>query len=337
MSRRRKSLPEEQDECNKKLQTMEKNVNTLIENDINRVKSKQELEEIKQYIELIQSKLTTLKEECKRLKVQNTEQKILLLKTQLKTAYDNKIYEFKHKFEEENCFQWLEDLRVLFIESEDEQRATIPLDGPTTPHGSDKYQKNVKKLREQIKDLGLQLKGLDSKSISDICKGKKHGGRDEITFALYGKEDELVDFAKSKQGWVDGLKNKLQDQYEFGVKRAKEIAKKVGTYSSLFGSAYTLFSYVTGNGKEVVGLVAAIVGFAILATTAPRQYDRYSEEIKQELKKELEKVTKIKGIDVKFINLEDNYEFRVIIKRKSLLKEKVGALAKPTRRPTLKF
>ncbi len=242
----------------------------------------------------------------------------------------------KQAKEESNCFQWLEDLRVLFIEGEDEQRATIPLDGPTVPHGSDKYEKNVKILREQIKDLGLQLKGLDSKSISDICKGEKHGGRDEITFALYGKENELVEFAKSKQGWVKSVLNNMKERYEFGVNRTKQLVKQVGGMSAtLFGSAYTLFSLVTGNGKEVVGLIAAVVGFAILATKAPKQYLRYSEEITQELKIELEKVTKIKDIDVKFIDMEDNYEFRVIIKRNSLLEEKPGALAKPTQRPEL--
>ena len=36
---------------------------------------------------------------------------------------------------ESNCFQWLEDLRVLFVEDEDEQRATIPLNGSITLHG----------------------------------------------------------------------------------------------------------------------------------------------------------------------------------------------------------
>ena len=238
--------------------------------------------------------------------------------------------------EEENCFQWLEDLRVLFIEGEDEQRATIPLNAATTPHGSDKYEKNIEILREQIKDLGLQLKGIDSKSISDICKGKVHGGTDKITFALYGKEDELIGFAKSKQGWVKSFLNNMKEKYDYGVNRTKQFVKQVGGMSAtLFGSAYTLFSYVSGTGNEAVGLVSVLVGFAILVTRAPKQYLKYIGQITQELKIELEKVTKIKDIDVKFIDIEDNYEFRVIIKRESLLEEKVNALAEPTQRPGL--
>lgn len=251
-----------------------------------------------------------------------------------KVQQEEKAKTEKQAKEESNCFQWLEDLRVLFIEGEDEQRATIPLDGPTVPHGSDKYEKNIKIFREQIKDLGLQLKGLDSKSISDICKGEKHGGRDEITFALYGKEDELIDFVKSKQGWVESFLNNMKEKYDYGVNRTKQFVKQVGGMSAtLFGSAYTLFSYVSGTGNEAVGLVSLLVGFAILVTKAPKQYQQYTKEITQELKKELEKVTKIKDIDVKFIDIED-YEFRVIIKRSSLLEEKgFGALAKPTQRP----
>ena len=69
---------------------------------------------------------------------------------------------------ESNCFQWLEDLRVLFIEDEDEQRATIPENGPTIAHGKEK-QRAVQILCENIKSIGLTLKGLDSKIISDVC------------------------------------------------------------------------------------------------------------------------------------------------------------------------
>ena len=251
-----------------------------------------------------------------------------------KVKQEKKAKTEKQAKEEENCFQWLEDLRVLFIEGEDEQRATIPLNGPTTPHGSDKYEKNIEIFREQIKDLGLQLKGLDSKSISDICKGKESGGTDEITFALYGKDNELVEFAKNKQGWVESFVNDMKERYDYGKNQTKQFVKNfAGMSTTLFGGAYGLFSYFSGNGKAVVGLLAALVGYAIVVTKVPTQYFKYSKEIKRELKKELEKVTKIKDIDVKFIDTKDNYEFRVIIKRNSLLKEKVGALAEPTERP----
>ena len=236
----------------------------------------------------------------------------------------------KTKEEEENCFQWLEDLRVLFIEGEDEQRATIPLDAPTRPHGKGK-EKEIRSLREKIKSIGLQLKGLDSKSISDICKGEA----DKITFALYGKEDELLKFTKNKQTLVDSFLNKWRDNIDYTIDKVLRGAKRIGGMSAaLFGSVYTLLGYTTGIGNEAIGLVTVFVGFAILLTNAPTMPKRYKDQILKDLKQELSNVTKIENLDVNLIRTKDTYEFRVIVQRKSLLGEKVGALARPTRRTT---
>lgn len=237
----------------------------------------------------------------------------------------------KSKKEEENCFQWLEDLRVLFIEGEDEQRATIPLNAPTKPHGKGK-EKELQSLREKIKSLGLQLKGLDSKSISDICKGEA----DKITFALYGKEDELLKFTKKKQTFVKSVYNEWRDKVDFTVDKALRNAKRIGGMSLGFlGSVSTLLGFTSlGIGNQAVGLVTVFVGFAILITNVPQMPKRYKDQILKDLKQELSNVTKIENMDVNLIMTEDTYEFRVIVQRKSLLGEKVGALARPTQRTT---
>ena len=237
----------------------------------------------------------------------------------------------KSKKEEENCFQWLEDLRVLFIEGEDEQRATIPLNAPTKPHGKEK-EKKLQSLREKIKSLGLQLKGLDSKSISDICKGEA----DKITFALYGKEDELLKFTKNKQTLVTSAYNAWRDQVDFTWNKALRNAKRIGGMSLGFlGTVSTLLGFTKlGIGNQAVGLVTMFVGFAILITNVPEIPKRYTDQILKDLKQELSNVTKIENMDVNIIMTEDTYEFRVILQRKSLLGEKVDALARPTRRTT---
>lgn len=234
---------------------------------------------------------------------------------------------------ESNCFQWLEDLRVLFIEDEDEQRATIPENGPTIAHGKEK-QREVQILREKIKSIGLQLKGLDSKSISDVCKGQTSGGTDEITFALYGKEDKLLKFARSNQSWYDRFVNKIKENYDYSYKKTMKFVQQIGGMSAtLFGSVYTLLGYASGSGDEAVGLVAVLIGFAILLTNAPKMPKREREQIVQEIKKELSRATKIKNIDIRLVEAEGTYEFRVIVQRKSLVEKKMDALAKPTRRP----
>lgn len=237
---------------------------------------------------------------------------------------------------EENCFQWLEDLRVLFIESEDEQRATIPLNKPTIEHGKD--QSKVQVARELIKTVGLQLKGLDSKSIADICKGKANGGTDVITFALYGKEDKLIDFAKSQESWYSGFVNKIKANYNYGKVKALRVFKQIsGVAATLFGSVYALSPLGSGTDVDhVVGLVALLLGFAIFVTNAPKSPRQYTQQVLKALKEELGKATQIDNIDITFIEDEDNYEFRIIVQRQSLLKVKTDALAKPTVR-NLKF
>lgn len=239
---------------------------------------------------------------------------------------------------EENCFQWLEDLRVLFIETEDEQRATIPLDKPTIPHGKEN-QRKVEVARELIKSVGLQLKGLDSKSIADICKGKANGGTNKITFALYGKEDKLIDFAKSKESWYSGFVNKIKENYNYGKVRALRVLKQIsGVAATLFGSVYALSPYGSGTDVDhVMGLVALLVGFAIFVTNAPKSPRQYTEQVLDSLKQELGKATQIDNIDITFIEDKDKYEFRIIVQRNSLLKVKADALAKPTVRTNLKF
>lgn len=234
---------------------------------------------------------------------------------------------------ESNCFQWLEDLRVLFIDGEDEQRATIPLNGPTISHGKEK-QRDVQILREKIKSIGLQLKGLDSKSISDVCKGQASGGTDKITFALYGKEDKLMEFARSNQNWYDRFLNKIKENYDYSYKKTIKFVQQIGGMSAtLFGSVYALLGYASGSGDEAVGLVAVLIGFAILLTNAPKMPKREREQIIKEIKKQLSIATKIKNIDIELIEAEGTYEFRVIVQRKSLVEKKKDALAEPTSRP----
>lgn len=239
---------------------------------------------------------------------------------------------------EENCFQWLEDLRVLFIEGEDEQRATIPLNKPTIEHGNENPRK-LQDARKLIKSVGLQLKGLDSKSIADICKGEANGGTDEITFALYGKEDKLINFAKSKQSWLSGIMNKITENYNYGKDRAKRVFRQIsGVAATLFGSVYALSPIGSGtNVDHVVGLVALLLGFAIFVTDAPKSSRQYTQQVLKALEEELGKATQIDNIDIRFIENDNNYEFRIIVQRNSLLKVKTDALAKPTVRTNLKF
>ena len=239
---------------------------------------------------------------------------------------------------EENCFQWLEDLRVLFIEGEDEQRATIPLNEPTIEHGN-KNQTKLQDARKLIKSVGLQLKGLDSKSIADICKGKENGGTDKITFALYGKEDKLIDFAKSKQSWYSSVINTIKQNYNYGKMKAFRVLRQIsGVAATLFGSVYALSPYGSGTDVDhVVGLMALLLGFAIFVTNAPKLSKQYTENVVKALEKELGKATQIDNIDIMFIENEKNYEFRIIVQRNSLLKVKTDALAKPTVRTNLKF
>lgn len=239
---------------------------------------------------------------------------------------------------EENCFQWLEDLRVLFIEGEDEQRATIPLNKPTIEHGN-KNQSKLQDARKLIKSVGLQLKGLDSKSIADICKGEANGGTDKITFALYGKEDKLIAFAKSKQSWYSGFVNKIKENYDYGKTQAIRVFRQIsGVAATLFGSVYALSPLASGTDVDhVVGLVALLLGFAIFVTNAPKLSKQYTENVVKALEKELGEATQIDNIDIRFIENEANYEFRIIVQRNSLLKVKTDALAKPTVRTNLKF
>jgi len=95
-----------------------------------------------------------------------------------------------------------------------------------------------------------------------------------------------------------------------------------------------------GNGTDVdhvVSLVALLLGFAIFVTNAPKLSKQYTEKVVKALEKELGKATQIDNIDIRFIENEDNYEFRIIVQRNSLLKVKTDALAKPTVRTNLKF
>lgn len=238
---------------------------------------------------------------------------------------------------EENCFQWLEDLRVLFIEGEDEQRATIPLKKPTIEHGN-KNQSKLQDARKLIKSVGLQLKGLDSKSIADICKGKANGGTDEITFALYGKEDKLIDFAKSKESWYSSFINRIKENFNYGTEKALSVLKQISGVAATLFATLTLSPYGSGTDVDhVVGLVALLLGFAIFVTNAPKLSKQYTENVVKALEKELGKATQIDNIAIRFIENEDNYEFRIIVQRNSLLKVKTDALAKPTVRTNLKF
>ena len=71
----------------------------------------------------------------------------------------------------------------------------------------------------------MQLKGLDSKSISDVCKGQASASTDKITFALYGKEDKLMEFARSNQNWYDRL-NKIKENYDEKYKDNKMVRQE---------------------------------------------------------------------------------------------------------------
>ena len=38
-----------------------------------------------------------------------------------------------------------------------------------------------------------------------------------ITFALYGKEDKLIDFAKSKESWYSSFINRIKENFYYGT------------------------------------------------------------------------------------------------------------------------
>jgi hypothetical protein len=233
---------------------------------------------------------------------------------------------------ESNCFQWLEDLRVLFIEGEDEQRATIPSNASIKLHG-----KKLKKERDTIKRIGLQLKGLDSKSISDICKGKTS----KITFALYVEKRNLFKFAKENQSYLTQLINKYKNKINYTYKKANSYAQTgIGSMFTFISSVTGLISYATGTGNVAVSLVGGLVGIMLLLTNPPISVDENKDMI-EKLNKELSIVTGIQDMDIKLIETDpDTYDFRVTVQRKSLVEakkdhkgEKVPFLAKPTSRP----
>jgi len=230
-----------------------------------------------------------------------------------------------NKDAESNCFQWLEDLRVLFTEGEDEQRATIPSNGPTIPHGE-----NLEKERDTIKSIGLQLKGLDSKSISDICEGKKS----KITFALYVEKRTLFKFAKENQSYLTQLINKSKNKIQYTYRKANWYAQKgVGSMFTFFSGVTGLISYLTGTGNVAVSLIGGLVGIMLLLTNPPISVDE-NKDMVERLNKELSMVTGIQDMDIKLIEADPNtYDFRVTVQRKSLVKKKIDALAEPTSRP----
>ena len=234
---------------------------------------------------------------------------------------------------ESNCFQWLEDLRVLFVEDEDEQRATIPLNGSITLHG-----KKLKRERDTIKRIGLQLKGLDSRSISDICKGQTS----EITFALYVKKKKLFQFAKENQSYLTQFINEIINKIKFTYRKVSSVAQNI------IGKMFGFISLVTGivtvttenNPVSVaVSFVFGFLGFMLYLTSPPRSVDE-NEEMIEKLKEALSTVTGIQNMGIKLIEDSNTYDFRVTISRKSLVEtkktdkgEEVPFLAEPTSRP----
>ena len=244
---------------------------------------------------------------------------------------------------ESNCFQWLEDLRVLFIEGEDEQRATIPSNGPTIPH--DDHLRDLMPARRVTKQLGLQLKGLDSKSISDLCTGKKT----KITFTFYGSYQQMLTHTKKNQSWKTYLSNIVSKGTRWLFKKSLGLTGLLGS-GGLVGGLMGYYKLMVANEatQAVLSIAVLVASYALIVNPVVLSEATKKAMVEKQFSKDFGALTKIKDASIKIIDNEkdpDRYEFRVTVQRKSLVEakkddkgEKVPFLAKPTSRPqTFKF
>ena len=245
------------------------------------------------------------------------------------------ILEDRHK-KATPCFQWIEDLRHIFLEAEDEQRATIHEDKSTEYHVVDKDD-DIYKTRNFIKDLGLRTAGLDYASVSEVCVGNK----DKLTFTLFLEPQKDL-LGKTQQATLKNIGDKLDKRSERTTNNS--LTALIWTAAEvMFSISYNTAQEITFGPIEYLVLFSAVAFGTYMNWKSKEEWEQFSDKSETQfqellqntfgLKLELKRTQNLASLQ-KGDEINMALEYLVTINKEDLLEDKDdGFEIEATKRP----